>query len=619
MIFCVFLIICLWYQTELDMVGVEKRNLVALLRLVVRDVIESSMKLGRMLDSDHIPLQHFLIVMEHSLKHGLKNRRGLLGGRKELWDVLQLLDGRTLMATETISSVRQCPTVRTNAGRSRVWLRLSLMQKRLAEYVQMLMDMRDKLQSEYYEPCALMMTDDAIAVQGLLLGLNVIDSNLCVKEEELDVECGVMDLTGYLKSQHESVFNDVPPDSPDMDVVLDQKNYIEELNRHLNSRVTILQKKVETLTEANAQLKEELARTRATSFNFQDEVEGPKQSQLRLMPDVQLESPQATEKCIQDQTPSAGEELTKMREMLEEARREKETVSKELEIQVLIVLVTLFGLTMRMKTEMGTAMRLLEKDIHEKQDTVVSLRRQLDDIKNINLEMYRKLQECETSMRSKSEILGKLDAANASLALQLQSHEALISELEEKRVAGEEECRKLGLRLAERERQCATLETDLKVEREWRQALQESSVKDRDRAADLLRLNQELQVKLRQADDVAKTRGELETQVHEYEKALEEMGIHLQESKLKVEDLREASQAFRSAQWASDKDATHCRSCEKEFNLARRKHHCRFCGEIFCKACSDNTMPLPSSAKPVRVCDSCHALLLQRFSAPSTR
>ncbi|CAG0906008.1 unnamed protein product, partial [Darwinula stevensoni] len=42
---------------ELDMVGVERRNLVALLRLVVRDVIESSMKLGRMLDSDHIPLQ----------------------------------------------------------------------------------------------------------------------------------------------------------------------------------------------------------------------------------------------------------------------------------------------------------------------------------------------------------------------------------------------------------------------------------------------------------------------------------------------------------------------------------------------------------------------------------
>lgn len=38
------------------------------------------------------------------------------------------------------------------------------------------------------------------------------------------------------------------------------------------------------------------------------------------------------------------------------------------------------------------AMKLLEKDIHEKQDTIISLRQQLQDIKQINLEMYRKLQ-----------------------------------------------------------------------------------------------------------------------------------------------------------------------------------------------------------------------------------
>lgn len=41
---------------------------------------------------------------------------------------------------------------------------------------------------------------------------------------------------------------------------------------------------------------------------------------------------------------------------------------------------------------MEVAMKLLEKDIHEKQDTIISLRRQLDDIKLINLEMYKKLQ-----------------------------------------------------------------------------------------------------------------------------------------------------------------------------------------------------------------------------------
>lgn len=44
------------------------------------------------------------------------------------------------------------------------------------------------------------------------------------------------------------------------------------------------------------------------------------------------------------------------------------------------------------KAEMEVAMKLLEKDIHEKQDTIISLRKQLEDIKTINLEMYRKLQ-----------------------------------------------------------------------------------------------------------------------------------------------------------------------------------------------------------------------------------
>ena len=44
-----------------------------------------------------------------------------------------------------------------------------------------------------------------------------------------------------------------------------------------------------------------------------------------------------------------------------------------------------------MKLEVELAMRLLEKDIHEKQDSIVILRKQLDDIKAINLEMYNKL------------------------------------------------------------------------------------------------------------------------------------------------------------------------------------------------------------------------------------
>lgn len=45
-----------------------------------------------------------------------------------------------------------------------------------------------------------------------------------------------------------------------------------------------------------------------------------------------------------------------------------------------------------MKTEMEVAMKLLEKDIREKETTILSLSRQLDEIKLINLELFKKLQ-----------------------------------------------------------------------------------------------------------------------------------------------------------------------------------------------------------------------------------
>lgn len=58
-----------------DPVIIERSNLVNISRLVVRELIEESLQYGRMLDSDHMPLQHFFIVLEHVLRHGLKPKK----------------------------------------------------------------------------------------------------------------------------------------------------------------------------------------------------------------------------------------------------------------------------------------------------------------------------------------------------------------------------------------------------------------------------------------------------------------------------------------------------------------------------------------------------------------
>jgi len=58
-----------------------------------------------------------------------------------------------------------------------------------------------------------------------------------------------------------------------------------------------------------------------------------------------------------------------------------------------------------------------------------------------------------------------------------------------------------------------------------------------------------------------------------------------------------------------DESSKECRDCRSTFNLIRRKHHCRGCGEIFCSNCATHTT-LPSHygvQGAVRVCAACRA------------
>lgn len=234
-------------QTARDPAAIERSNLVNICKLVVKELLEQSLRFGRMLDSDHLPLQHFFIVLEHVLRHGLKPKKGLLGPKKELWDILQSVDKYCFEAHDITASVRDLPTVRTHMGRARAWLRIALMQKKLPDYLQALLENRDDALAEYYEPHALMMSEEVIVVLGILVGLNVIDCNLCVKEEDLDSQQGVIDFSLYLRSSSLASPDEeqqqqlaalahsqaMATGGGNMSTVLDQKNYIEELNRHL--------------------------------------------------------------------------------------------------------------------------------------------------------------------------------------------------------------------------------------------------------------------------------------------------------------------------------------------------------------------------------------------------
>jgi len=62
-------------------------------------------------------------------------------------------------------------------------------------------------------------------------------------------------------------------------------------------------------------------------------------------------------------------------------------------------------------------------------------------------------------------------------------------------------------------------------------------------------------------------------------------------------------------QWKRDEEARFCTECNQAFSMLIRKHHCRACGNIFCRRCSTHKTTLPSIGfnSPQRVCDACFA------------
>ncbi|XP_005092555.1 RUN and FYVE domain-containing protein 2 isoform X2 [Aplysia californica] len=592
---------------------IERANLMNVSKLLIKELIDSSLAHGRMLDDDYIPLQQFFIVLEHVLRHGLKPKKGILSSKKEFWWVLETVEKIAPEAAEITTSVREMPNIRTPLGRARAWLRLALMQKSLADYFKLMIEQKDRLLQDFYEPGAFMLEEEGVVIAGLLVGLNVLDCNMCIKGEDLDQPMGVIDFSLYMKDgkYSDSTDDDNGEGNSKMATILDQKNYLEELNRHLNATVANLQQKLEQVQADNCLMKEDLAISKNSILTLQAEVDELSSEKENVTTGYQKQMEAAKQDIDAERatyiTSRAGLDTmyADVKKQLEDETKLRLDVEKELELQI------------GMKTEMEMALRLLEKDIHEKQDTVIGLRKQLDDIKAINLELYNKLQACESTVKHKTEMVTKLEEKTNQLVGAMKEMEQRLKQSASDKVAAEETARKLGQIIAEKDQKRSALETSLQIERDTRGRVQSDLEQEREKLAQTQLEVAQLKDLKRDYSELIGRHEELQAQCTEQESALAELGSHLSESKLKVEDMREASALQREAHWASDETATHCKQCSKEFSLARRKHHCRNCGDIYCSECSDNKMPLPSSSKPVRVCDTCNEQLLHRYSATS--
>ncbi|XP_034758280.2 protein RUFY3-like isoform X3 [Acipenser ruthenus] len=574
------------HEDPKDPIAIERLNLMNMAKLSIKGLIESALNLGRTLDSDYAPLQQFFVVMEHCLKHGLKTKKTFLGQNKSFWGPLELVEKLTPEAGEITASVKDLPGLKTPIGRGRAWLRLALMQKKLSDYMKTLINRKDLL-SEFYEPNALMMEEEGAVIAGLLVGLNVIDANLCMKGEDLDSQVGVIDFSMYLKDGgHTSKSTE---GDGQITAILDQKNYVEELNRHLSASVNNLQAKVDALEKSNTKLTEELAVANNRIITMQEEVERVKEESCYLL--------ESNRKVSKADGSADGHVLGDARKQLKEETQLRLDVEKELEVQI------------GMKQEMELSMKMLEKDICEKQDALVALRQQLDDLRSLNHEFSLKSQTSDSALKQKSEIISRLEDKASQLTATIKQLELRFRQAEDQRQSAEEANRlfkqefgdkieSLQLELEQTRKQRYHLEMELRKERE-RRTIHHNNNSSGDKSSSP-------QIKT------------YKQQMAEIEKELQQ--VKDENFKLKTV-LDESLNSSTSLSQTEDEqippfiEPSICKLCEEEDSLTRPKNSCKNCSGIFCESCLANELPLPSSIQPEHVCSACHTMLMQQYSA----
>ncbi|ETN87008.1 FYVE zinc finger [Necator americanus] len=227
--------------------------------------------------------------------------------------------------------------------------------------------------------------------------------------------------------------------------------------------------------------------------------------------------------------------------------------------------------------------------IVEREDSLRIVQQQLIDTKKINSDLYDKLKLADDKWRRlerdiariREQYINETESLKKTIS-NLEVSNAILQENAQKKTANDEVMR-------------TELEKKYGQHAELVGALQEKQ----NALAEELR---ELQEKY----DCVSERAE------ESERALEEIGGHLSESKLRMLELAEELLPLSDAHWAKDSDVSQCTACSDKFSISKRKHHCRMCGSIFCAACSEGRIKLPSNSKPARVCDQCFNLLKNR-------
>lgn len=624
--------------------SLERKNLINLTKLIVKDLISFSLTAGRTIDDcqNAVHLNNYFTLIDRVLKHGLKQNL-LTNKSANLWAALDSLPNYLKESTLMSESVRSLAHTKSADGKIKAWMRLAMMQKKLPEYFDLLLANKDLLLKNIYHDYAFMLNDEAQVFAGLIIGVNVIDCNFFVKNANFDLIDDIIDLSPYLRAAN-SFDEDDQIGGPNGDntnhsdelladkdqlekldgpqrltMILDQKSYLEERNAVLESTISDLRVKVKNLEDQCSRLEME---AKVSEVRIQNLLTNTKETATTPTP------PSPPPPPAPPSPPTAAQESKKSGQVEPDTTNKTDEILQE---RVTILETNYQGALEKIKvlehdSEVLTSMnsdkentiKIYEKDIRDLQAQIKSLRTSLNETKKMNTELNErfndvsaKLKDRITSVSNLQTTLDKWKLENKNLAARLQDKQTAFKSLN-----GElKTCQETIKNLKEYNEKINDV---LKKERECGQS---SSVTVEAQNVQIIELKEKLEkydTELEHLRPFKQQVEQFEQKCKDLEQSLEEIGYQLRESRLEVESLKENSSVFLDSQWMDSRNIKNCALCEQPFSVTRRKHHCRLCGNVFCQTCSDNKMELASSAKPARVCDTCHAFLLAKFVKTST-
>uniref|UniRef100_A0A3Q0KLE0 Putative run and fyve domain containing protein n=1 Tax=Schistosoma mansoni TaxID=6183 RepID=A0A3Q0KLE0_SCHMA len=628
----------------------ERSNLLSIVKLVVRDLIRLTFDQQQVFLDENIfwgesrtvhgedvsnIVWRLLSVVEHCLCHGLRresttpdsfNDFNQRTSSKELmksattvirracdhavstanifmknsshpnpWPVL--LEAEKLSkTTDSISKTVDTMTeIRTGLGRSRVWLRQALMRKQLGEFFQVIIDSINSSNSNgslegspkicetdtiipetknpstfttFYHSGALLLNNEGVVVTGLLATLNSIDFCFILKDNlsYMDKPLHVIPYHVYLQAnlnRLEKLYSVVNLCRPtDLSSSIDQKDFLEDL-------CNVLKKRIDRQNAVNQRLNNEIT-------NLSKQMESMKLENRSLYITVaQLKKDQVGLNTMHSES--------------------METVSRI--------------------NQLESELKHCQKTNEENSELVESIRSHLNESNKRCNQLTRYLSDSQSSLEHKQTIIKQLEAKCKGMTNVIEQMNERIAKLANEKVSQERDLYKLREELSNSDtrsvEQLKVIENQSsQIERLKTELNQQTIELDNSKMAS----DQLILCKL-EVEELDKQLKVWRKRCEEQECSLSEMAAVVNSSKLEAESLRESHSAFSDAQWANDSENPNCFLCQSPFNVSRRRHHCRNCGLIFCHECSSRKMTLPSSAKPVRVCDTCHGLLLHRYNA----